>query len=46
MSDQAVPSVRGLTVENLLEGCRLDLRNVRRRGGDVLLQYGARAIHG
>ncbi len=38
--DAAIPCVRGLTAETLLDGCRLDLWNVRRRGDDVLLQYG------
>ncbi len=38
--EQALPCVRGLTVERLTDGHRLDLWNVRRRGDDVVLRYG------
>ncbi len=38
--DEALPCVRGLTVETLTDGCRLELWNVRRRGDDVVLRYG------
>lgn len=37
--DEAVPCVRGMTAATLTQGCPLELRNVRRRGGDVLLRY-------
>jgi len=40
--EQAVPCVRGLTVDTLTDGCRLALWNVRRRGDDVVLRYGVR----
>ncbi len=38
--EQALPCVRGLTVDTLTDGCRLELWNVRRRGDDVVLRYG------
>ncbi len=38
--EQAVPCLRGLTVESLTDGCSLDLWNVRSRGGDLVLRYG------
>lgn len=37
---ESIPCVSGLTVETLTDGVTLDLWNVRRRGGDVLLRYG------
>ena len=38
--EQAVPCVRGLRVDTLTDGSRLELWNVRRRGDDVVLRYG------
>ena len=41
--ERALPCVRGLTVDALTDGCRLDLWNVRSRGGDLVLRYGVSA---
>jgi diaminohydroxyphosphoribosylaminopyrimidine deaminase/5-amino-6-(5-phosphoribosylamino)uracil reductase len=38
--DDALPCVRGLTVQALTDGCSMKLLNVRRRGDDVILHYG------
>ncbi len=43
--DEALPCVRGLTIDTLTDGCRLELWNVRRRGDDVVLRYGVTDTH-
>ena len=38
--EQALPCVRGLTVDALTDGLALQLRETRQRGGDVMFRYG------